>query len=111
MVQQQQSDPITAILFRIGKLEMDVKELESKFGLYTPEQVNNLRLQAIQEAIARVSADINELKESHKDLGKELTKQQEEQNKVQIRVLVGAVTTVVAILSSVLAGYITHLFH
>ena len=52
-----------------------------------------------------------EMKGQVSDMTNQITKQREEHDKIQIKVLWFVVSSTLAILSAILVGYITHLFH
>ena len=116
------SDPQTTIIFRLTNVEENVKELQTRLNSYVLERENDLRLRNILDSLTRIGDDVQQVKESNKELNSQLTDQQdkfnakiaeyqENLNKWQIRILWSTLSVVGTILGGVLIGYITHFFH
>jgi chromosome segregation ATPase len=135
-MQQQSSDPIASLLYRmeamekeIASIEKDISSMEKDFGslksqlnLYEPVRESDLKLQSIKDTTLRIETELSKVKEKiegmstrmvaqDQELQRRDAEQQARQDKLIIRVLWFAVSTVIAVLSAVLIGYLTHLIH
>jgi hypothetical protein len=111
MQQPMPQDPIPNLLYRLDQAEKDIVQVKAQLSLYVPARENELRLQAIQEAVRRIEMDVGESKKQLTDMTGKLAQQRESQDKLQIRVLWGTVAFILSTASLVVAGYITHFFH
>jgi predicted house-cleaning noncanonical NTP pyrophosphatase (MazG superfamily) len=116
------NDNPNTISFRLSSVEEHIKELQGKLNSYVTERENDLRLKNIADLLNRIVSDIEQVKESNKELNEKIIEQQNNfnsrfsfqqnaQSKTQIRILWGTVSTIIGLLTAVFAGYITHLFH
>lgn len=113
---------VTSVEFHVESAEKNIGELRSLLANYVPARENDLKLQSIQETVKRIEADVIGAKSQLTEMNTKLaaqerasqqrdTEQRESQDKLQIRVLWGIVSTIIVILSGILIGYATHLFH
>ena len=121
MQQQQQPDNLSGLLYRIESVERDIVGLRQQLNLYEPTRENEFKLQSIKDTTLRIETELNKVKEKIESINARMVmaeretqerdaKQRESMDKIQIRVLWGIVSTVIAILSAVLIGYLTHFF-
>lgn len=120
-MEAQLPDQIIAISFRINVLERDITDLKEQFNRYVPIRENDLQLSIIRNTVNRIEQEITEARKQLSELSDKLVKQEkdvqqrdaaqrESQAALQIRVLWGTVSIVIAVLTSILIGYITHFF-
>jgi chromosome segregation ATPase len=120
-MQQQQPDNLSGLLYRIESVERDIVGLRQQLSLYEPTRENEFKLQSIKDTTLRIETELNKVKEKIESINARMVmaeretqerdaKQRESLDKIQIRVLWGIVSTVIAILSAVLIGYVTHFF-
>jgi uncharacterized protein (DUF3084 family) len=106
---------LSTINFRLDSLEKELIEVKKQLGMYVPLRENDLQLKIIRETVDRVEKQLASLDE--KILAQEFEMQKREaaaqrrQASLQIKILWGTVSTIIGLLTSVLVGYITHLFH
>jgi len=121
-MQQQPQDQISGLLFRLDSVEKDIVSLRQQLSLYEPVRENDLKLQSIKDTTLRIESELGKVKERIESLNTKMVVQEQESarrdaaqreanDKLQIKVLWGIVSTVVAIGTAVLIGYITHFFH
>jgi hypothetical protein len=117
-----QQEPVSTLLYRVETIEKDLVQVKSQLSLYEPVAYNDLKLQRINDTLARIETDMRKVKDElgamntrmtlqDKDLQVKDAAQRESQSALQIRTLIFIVSTVVTILVAVLVGYITHLLH
>lgn len=128
-----QTDPLPTLSFRMELVERVVQQLKDQLNSYVPVRENDLQLRIIRETVERTEKEVTSIKvqmeheqESNKgqlrglveeinhlkiDLQEKDARQRESQNKLQIRVLSGIVGSIIFILSTIIAGYITHILH
>jgi hypothetical protein len=108
-------DSASTMLFRIATLEQQLKDLQGQLADYVLKGENTLRLQIIQEAVARMERDVIEMKAKQERQDDEARKRYEDQEKaaaaVQIRFLVSVVSTIVLLAVSIITAYAAHLIH
>lgn len=118
----QQPEPQTTVVFRINSLEQGVAELKKQLNLYVPIRENDLQLKSIRDIVERIEYDVHAAKRQLEDVSNKLSlqenesqkrdaEQRESQAQLQIKALWGVVSLILAILTGVLVGYITHFFH
>jgi hypothetical protein len=93
----------TAVLYRLNTLEHNVSALKQQLDLYVPMRENELQLSNIRDTVGRIERDVQEAKKS-------IEQMDQQWSALQIRVLWGVVSTIIAILTAVLIGYVTHFF-
>jgi hypothetical protein len=121
-MQQQPQNQISGLLFRLDSVEKDIVSLRQQLSLYEPVRENDLKLQSIKDTTLRIESELGKVKERIESLNAKMVAQEQESakrdaaqreanDKLQIKVLWGVVSTVLAIGTAVLIGYITHFFH
>jgi hypothetical protein len=121
-MQQQPQNQISGLLFRLDSVEKDIVSLRQQLNLYEPVRENDLKLQIIKDTTLRIESELGKVKERIESLNAKMVAQEQESakrdaeqreanDKLQIKVLWGVVSTVLAIGTAVLIGYITHFFH
>jgi hypothetical protein len=121
-VQQHQQEPVATLLYRVEVMEKDIGYLKSQLNLYEPTRENDLKLSRINDTVGRIETELSKVKDRLEGMNTRMVTQEKEyrdrddaqrasQDKLQIRVLWGIVSTVIAILSAVLIGYLTHIIH
>jgi transposase len=106
---------LSTVSFRLVSLEKELMEVKKQLNMYVPLRENDLQLKTIHETVDRIEKQLAGLGE--KILAQEFEMQKREaaaqrrQASLQIKILWGTVSTIVGLLTSVLVGYITHLFH
>jgi chromosome segregation ATPase len=121
-MQQQPQNQISGLLFRLDSVEKDIVSLRQQLNLYEPVRENDLKLQIIKDTTLRIESELGKVKERIESLNAKMVAQEQESvkrdaeqreanDKLQIKVLLGVVSTVLAIGTAVLIGYITHFFH
>lgn len=119
--QQQPSDQNT-LAYRVTSLERDVVELRDQLNRYVPVRENELQLKSMRDTTERIEHEVQEARKQLEGMNTKLILQDQEAQKrdaaqregqaaLQIKVLWGTVSTVIAVLTSVLIGYVTRLFH
>lgn len=118
---QQPQDQISGLLFRLDSVEKDIVSLRQQLSLYEPVRENDLKLQSIKDTTLRIELELGKVKEKIENMNVKMTNQEQESSrrdaaqreandKLQIKVLWGIVSTILAIATAVLIGYITHFF-
>lgn len=118
----QQPQELSTLLYRVETVEREVVQLKSQLSLYEPARESELKLQSIKDTVGRIEAELGKVKDKLETMNAHMIAQETEAqkrdvatretlSKLQIRVLWGVVSTVIIILTGVLVGYITHLFH
>ncbi len=114
--------PDSTLAFRISALEQDVADLKQQLHQYVPMRENELQLKSIQGTVDRIERDIQEAKKQLAEMNSKLAAQEIDvqardaaqrasQAALQIRILWGVVSVIMTVLTGVLVGYVTHLFH
>jgi predicted nucleic acid-binding Zn-ribbon protein len=122
MEEQQVPDHTSEIAFRLSSTERDVTDLKEQFQRYVPVRENDLQLKNIHDSVERIEIYVQQARKQLDDVNSKLgtqereaqerdAKQRESQAALQIKVLWGTVSTIITILTSILIGYVTHLFH
>jgi predicted nucleic acid-binding Zn-ribbon protein len=120
-MEAQLPDQTPAITFRIIALERDVTALKDQLNRYVPVRENELQLKSMRDTVDRIERDVQEARRQLEGLNAKLimqdreaqerdATQRESQSALQIKVLWGTVSTVIVVLTSILIGYVTHLF-
>ena len=120
MAPQEQPDNAT-MLYMIKNIEQSVAHVQEQLKTYVPIRENDLQLQNIQSTASRIERDVIAMKAKQeameKDAREAVEKQRDATEKqraslaaLQIRFLIGFAGVVVTIISTVIAGFITHLF-
>lgn len=115
-------DQIALLSFRVEALERSLTTFNQQLSSYVRERENDLKLEMLRDTSLHIVEDVKEMRkdiisveESVKALRNELLKKDADQNEnraqLQIRVLVGFLSAAVALATSILVGYVTHLFH
>lgn len=99
------------ILFRLGEVEQDVKEIRKDLSAYVPKGENEIEKSRTFELLARIDERLKHAEESTVAIAARVEKAQQEQNILQTRILLGAIGAIFSLIGSVLVGYITHFFH
>ena len=113
---------LNTLSYRLDNVEKNLQHLSGQLSLYVPQRENELQLRAIQDSVHDIKDDVTEIRKQLNDLSNRLISQEteaqkrdalqrERQDKQQIKILLWTVTTIVALGSAVLVGYITHFFH
>jgi chromosome segregation ATPase len=119
MQQPSPQEPIVTLLYQMKTMENDIAYLKSQLTLFEPARESDLKLSRINDTVGRIETELSKVKDrlegmntrmvtQEQDTQKRDAEQRESQDKLQIRVLWGIVSTVIAILSAVLIGYLTH---
>jgi hypothetical protein len=115
-MEMMESQSLTSeISFRLDALEKELQDVKLQLNTYVPFRENELQLKIIRDTVDRAEQQLASL--SEKILAQEFEVQKREaatqrsQASLQIKILWGTVSTIVGLLTSVLVGYITHLFH
>jgi hypothetical protein len=109
-------------IYRIENLEKEVAQLKQQLSLYEPVRENDLKLQSIKDTSLRIENELGKVKDKlevmtnklvlqEQELNRRDSSQKEQIDKLQIRILWGVVSTILAMGTAVLIGYITHFFH
>lgn len=131
MAPQEQPDAST-MLYMIKALEQQLAHVQEQLKSYVPIRENELQIQTLQATASRIERDVIAMKSKQEEIERNARdatekqraamaelqfKQQEAADKqrasiaaLQIRVLIGFATAMVAIITSVIAGFITHFF-
>jgi hypothetical protein len=121
-MQQPSQESTAAMVFRMDSFEKQIKDLQAQLTDYVLKGENTLRLQIIQEAVARMERDLIEMKSKQAQQDEEARKRDEEARKryedqekktadIQIRSLVSIVSTIVLLAVGIITAYATHLIH
>lgn len=113
--------PENTILFRISAIEQDIAGLKQQLDRYVPVRENELQLKSIRDTVERIERDVQTTKQqieqmntrfvaSESESERRDAAQRESQAALQIKVLWGIVSSVIAILTAILIGYVTHFF-
>lgn len=106
---------MSALGFRVLTLEKELENVKRQLNLYVPLRENDLQLRVIHETVDRIEEQLADVRskitlQEQEMLDKEATMQHNQAN-LQIKILWGTVSTIVGLMTSVMVGYITHLFH
>jgi hypothetical protein len=104
-----------AINFRMLSLERELASVKTQLSLYVPFRENDLQLKVINDTVDRIEKELADLgskiiAQEHEAQQREATVQRSQSN-LQIKILWGTVSTIIGLITSVLVGYVTHLFH
>ena len=106
---------VSSTVFRISSLERELEDIKKQLMMYVPLRENELQLKAIHDTVERTEKQLESV--SAKLIVQEIEMQKREaslrssQANMQIKILWGTVSAVIGLLSSILVGYVTHLFH
>ncbi len=113
MAPQEQQPDIATMLYMIKSLEQQLTHVQEQLKSYVPISLNDLQLQNIQTTVSRIERDVVAMKAKQeameKDAREAADKQRASLAALQIRFLLGFAGVVVTIISTVIAGFITHL--
>jgi len=122
MQQPQRQDPTSGLLYRVENVEKEIVSLRQQLSLYEPVRENDLKLQSIKDTTLRIETELSKVKERVEAINSRMVlqeqesatrdaKQREETSKLQIRVLWGILSSIIAVGTAILIGYVTHFFH
>ncbi len=103
-------ESLEVLLYRVSMMEKDFAQLKMQLTAYEPVKENTLKLQHMQEIIARLETELTGMKSRVEDMGKEQEQARLEQEKAHVKILWTAISITLGVGLSILTAYITHYF-